>query len=123
MIPAWLAATLPITGRPAKLRTCPHCQAPTLSGLDAEKAGTRAVCDPTPINTLGEAVALMGGRPTFDLVTNGGRKELNYRSAENIGGVRRYPVVPAHVCGKPLNAFIEPIPARKVYVVPDVCPY
>ncbi len=123
MIPTWLAPTLGGTHRTARLRTCPHCQAPVLAGLDAERAGTRAVADLTPVNEMGEAIALINGRATFDLIKTGGRMELNWRDSFAIEGVRRYPVIPAHKCGQPLDVFMEAVPAKARYVVPDVCPF
>lgn len=123
MIPAWLAKTLGEHHRAARLRTCPRCGAPVLLGLDAERAGTRAAADPTPIDAMGEAMALINGRATFDLMKTGGRMELNWRDAFAIEGERRWPVVPAHSCGQPLGAFAVTIPAAKVYVIPDECPF
>jgi hypothetical protein len=121
-IPAWLTPTHAVTSRAARLRTCPKCRRPVLVGLDAERAGMRVVADPTPITALGEAIALLSKRPTFDLI-GAGKKELNYRDSFAISGDRRYPVIAQHRCGELLDAFTETIPDKARYVIPDVCPF
>jgi len=108
-IPAWLARRRGDAHRAAALRLCPSCQAPTLVGLDADVTAFTARADILPLNELGETIALLSGRPTYDLVTNGGRKELTRREEWNISGTRRYPVLAAHKCGVALNAYAAPV--------------
>jgi len=108
-IPAWLGRRIGDNHRAASLRLCPSCKAPTLVGLDADTTAFTARADVLPIDELGETIALLSGRPTYDLVTNGGRKELARREEWNIGGDRRYPVLAAHKCGVALDAHAAPV--------------
>ena len=123
MIPAWLQRVIGDVHRAAGLRTCQKCKAPILTGLDADMCALTARADPISIDALGETIALLAGRRTFDLVTANGRKELNGREEWHISAPRRYPVLPEHRCGQPLNAHALHIPAAKKYVSPDVPPY
>jgi hypothetical protein len=123
MIPTWLAATVGDIWRSARLRQCPRCGAPVLAGLDAPVAGLPVRADPTPLTALGEAAALLAGRPTFDLTDIGGRKEITHRDVEQISGTRKYVVLAAHRCGQPLHQFAEKTTAKKRYVIPDEPPF
>lgn len=123
MIPTRLEATIGDVWRSARLRTCPHCRAPILAGLDAPTAALPVRADPTPLTLLGETVALLNRRSTYDLLDAGGRKELNWRDAFAIEGARRYPVLAEHACGVSLAAFAETIPVRLRYSIPDVPPF
>ncbi len=108
-IPAWLLAKLG-PHRAAHLATC-RCGAPLICGLDADNAGWPAKCDPGPIDEIGEAIALMNGRPTYDLTGDTRRKELEYRYEWNIKRARKYPVLATHKCGAP------PLPAAPPPVI------
>jgi hypothetical protein len=123
MIPAWLEAAVGDVWRSARLRRCARCQAPILAGLDATMAAVAVRADPTPLTPLGEAAALLGGRATFDLSDVAGRKELTYRYCDQISGLRRYPVLAAHECGKSLHLFAEKRPVRSRYVIPAEPPF
>lgn len=123
MIPTWLQTHIGDTWRTATLRTCPRCGAPILTGLDAPRAGYPVKTDPTPLTVLGETVALLSRRATFDLVTIGGRKELNWRDQIMIAGPRRYPVLAEHACGQSLTQFAEQIPQRPRYRIPEELPF
>lgn len=120
MIPVWLKRTLGDTYRTATLRTCPHCHTPVLSGLDADNCAFSVRADPTPINEIGEALALLTGRRTFDLVGNASGKRLYVREEHNIKSGRRYLVFPEHRCGQSLAAHIEQTPSRPRKVKPNV---
>jgi hypothetical protein len=109
VVPAWLARRQGEAHRAAALRLCPSCQAPTLVGLDADITAHAARADVLPIDELGETIALLSGRSTYDLVTNGGRKELARREEWNISGLRRYPVLSAHKCGVALDVYAAPV--------------
>jgi hypothetical protein len=95
--------------RAATLRLCTRCRAPIITGLDADRAAITAYCDPTPLTQFGEAVALLQGRFTYDLTSCNGRKELWHRYSWNIGKFTD-PVLAAHRCGQPMNAFTAPLP-------------
>jgi hypothetical protein len=120
VVPAWLARRQGDAHRAAALRLCPACQTPTLVGLDADIAAFAARADVLPIDELGETVALLSGRPTYDLVTNGGRKELARREEWNIGGDRRYPVLAAHKCGVALDAHAVPVKQTRRKAISNV---
>ncbi|MBA9003752.1 hypothetical protein [Thermomonospora cellulosilytica] len=114
MIPAWLQRTRAgDTSRAATLRLCRKCRAPVIVGLDADRAARTAYCDPTPLTELGEAVAVMQNRRTYDLMSGPSRKELSPREADHIRKPRLYPVLAEHKCGAPLAAFAVPAPARQ----------
>lgn len=123
MIPAWLERTIGDVHRAAGLKTCPRCGAPILVGLDADRAALTAHADITTVNAVGEALALLSGRPTYDLVNTGGRKELSYRDEWNISGPRKWPVLPEHRCGASLKAHVETIAPRFAYVSPNEPPF
>ena len=123
MIPTWLANTLGDTHRSARLRRCTRCGAPILAGLDAPRAALPVRADPTPLTAVGETVALLNRRATFDLIDAGGRKELNWRDSMAISGTRRYPVLAEHACGVSLADFAEAIPVCARYLIPDSPPF
>lgn len=123
MIPTWLAHRIGDTHRAAGLRTCPRCGAPILTGLDNDTAALTARADPTPLTPLGETLALLAGRPTYNLTTTSGRKELHRRDEWHIKGERRYPVIPAHKCGAPLTQHMDSSFRRARYVCPPEPPY
>jgi hypothetical protein len=92
-IPAWLRRHLHDTGamvdgvtRRARIQTCPRCHRVVIRGLTDEPCSTLATADPTPLSNLGEALALMQGRVTYDLAYRGGRLELDDRDDFHIKG-------------------------------------
>lgn len=116
MIPTWLQSILEAKGawnadgvtRAARAGYCHSCGRVVLRGLDADRAALTAVCDPEPLNLLGEFLALSAGRPTYDLQWRS-RYELNPREPVHIrtipaGGSRQATVVAAHRCGQPIPA-------------------
>lgn len=112
--PTWLLRTTGGVTRTTRLQVCTRCHVTILTGLDADYAALTARADPTPLDRLGEVLALAAGRPTYDLAPRGGQKrQLDYRDEYRISGHRRYPVLPAHKCGQPLPAAETPTPARK----------
>lgn len=123
MIPAWLQRVRGEAMRAARLHCCPRCGAAILSGLDDDNAARTAHADPTPITALGEAVALVAGRGTYDLMTVAGRKELWRRDEWHIGGKRKWPVIPDHECGKSLAAFGDDSWVRARYTSPEIPPF
>lgn len=123
MIPAWLARRHGDTFRTAGLHLCPRCRRPTLTGLDDDTAARTAHADPAPITPLGEALAVLAGRGTYDLTAIGGKRQLWRRDQWHIAGARRYPVLAEHRCGQPLDAHAEPVARRARYVIPDTPPF
>lgn len=123
MIPAWLARRYGDAFRNAGLHPCPRCKKPILSGLDDDNAARTAHADPTPINPVGEAIALLSGRATFDLTSTNGKKQLWRRDQWHIGRRRTHPVLPEHRCGQPLDAHTEHLPPAARYAIPDQPPF
>lgn len=113
-VPQWLVRRHGGVFRTAALRTCPACKAPILSGLDDDIAARSVRADPTPIDRMGEALAVLTGRATFDLVPIEGKRQLWRRDQWHIAGKRRYPVLAEHRCGASLAEHAEPPPARAV---------
>lgn len=112
MTPTWLRRHLQHNSRAATLRLCPRCKTPTITGLDSDIAALAVRCDPTPLNAIGEAIALLGGRTTYDLASGPGRKELWPRNADHISVTRRYPVLADHQCNRSLTQYAAALPER-----------
>lgn len=92
--------------RRAQIRHCARCGLALLTGLDAEMCALEAVCDPSPLSPLGEALALVEGRRTWALHSEGGRWVLNPREedqiiAEPATSRPRQDVLRQHRCGTP----------------------
>lgn len=90
-------------GRAARVRQC-GCGLPILAGLDDEIAALEASVDPVPIGPLGEMLARIEHRATFDLRREGKRWVLDYRDYRRItarpaGSQQRVDVVREHRCG------------------------
>lgn len=103
--------------RPVVQQTCRSCAAPVLRGLDADVAGITVEVDPSPVDNLGEAVAVLTGRRTFSLrVARSDRgqvlgRQIEQRSAATIrGSVLRFPVHAEHRCDA------APLPVAEVDV-------
>ncbi len=86
---------------------CPTCHTPILAGLDAEVCAFTARTDPEPLNALGEALARIAGRNTYEIRTVGRVARLRYRNAGAITSrpagapahaLTGYDVVAAHTC-------------------------
>lgn len=124
MIPAWLQAHLEATGvadtdgvaRAIRARTCPRCHAPILTGLDADRCALAVTVDPQPTDVLGEALALVAGRDTYDLAG----LQLIHRDQWRVAGRRRHPVLADHLCNAPLPRDPNPpLPRRVVAAVTE----
>lgn len=90
--------------RRTRARLCRKCGAPVMAGLDHDRAALSVYADPTPLNALGEAMALMDDRSTYSLRYIGGRYELDHRAhwtiaAAPAGTDPRVEVLAAHKCG------------------------
>jgi len=89
--------------RRARARLC-RCGAPVMVGLDHDNCAMPAICDPAPLNALGEVQALMEGRTTYELSRILNTYVLDYRDADNIkahpaGSGALFEVLAAHKCG------------------------
>ena len=75
------------------------CGRVVLTGLDADDVAMTAVVDPEPLDVLGECVALLTGRMTYDRADEGdGRPILWMRYPHHISEPRRWPVLAEHRC-------------------------
>lgn len=138
-IPAWLERLLDAQGklnrdgisRKARAGFCRSCGQVVMRGLDADVAGLPVACDPTPLDRLGEALALLGHRETFELRWTGRTYELDHRDASKIaarpaGTARHVDVLAAHSCDSaplptdPRGPVAVPIHAAGLT---DECPY
>lgn len=84
------------------IHTCGHL---VLTGLSADTCAWPTTCDPTWLTPLGEALAAIDHRHTYDYWTtaqhlNGPRdaQRITWRPASDDGPTR---VLPQHVCGTP----------------------
>lgn len=107
MTASWLQARRAEWARAANLKPCPLCRATVLAGLDGDAAALPIRCDPTPLTQMGEAVALLQGRTTYDLLPAKTGRELHERTTHFINKPRRYLVFAAHKCNNPLTAFMQ----------------
>lgn len=120
MTAAWLRTYLETTGRAntdgigrvVRVGLCRDCGAQVVRGLDDEICAIPVTCDPTPIDTLGEALATITARRTYDLTGPARRPNLDPRRPDHIRRPRRYPVLVTHLCGQPLPADTTPAPPR-----------
>jgi hypothetical protein len=120
--PSWIQRGRGGATRAAGIRLCPKCRAPIITGLDADICAFTVRVDPTPLTPLGEAVAVLQGRTTYNLAGGPGRKELDPREAHHIEKPRRYPVLAEHRCNRPLDAFAAPAPKKERTVADDDTP-
>lgn len=108
-----------VMSRYAQTDTCRHCRAPVLTGLDEDLCAFHATTDPNPLTALGEALALLAGRRTYELRRRGeNRLGLYRRDRWQIQGRQagdQHFVVADHQCDTPpLPTIPQPaIPARE----------
>jgi hypothetical protein len=94
-----------ITSRNLRTGTCPDCGADVLTGLDADWCGLPVTLDKQPVDELGEALAVLTARRTYDVRSRGGRshsREMEERNVIRMRQRRYWPVHAVHVCGQPL---------------------
>lgn len=109
MIPPWLQRQLEAKGRwnsdgisrGIHAGRCRTCTAPVVRGLDADVAGLPVTCDPQPVDSLGEAIALVGGRGTYTLALIAGRWQVSHRDQWRIAARRADHVLASHQCDSP----------------------
>lgn len=122
-LPRWLQTPYRTGTRAARLILCPRCGAPILSGLDADWCALTARVDPTPLTEAGEALALLTGRRTYDLIGRGDERLLSLRETEHIQAPRRHPVLATHECGKSLAAYAEKTTVLSRKPAPAIPPF
>lgn len=112
--------------RAVSARVCRRCSAPVLAAIARE--GFAADADPEPLSPLGEALAVLTGRPTFALRRVRGRLELDLRDSfemrHRAAGTGTYDVVAGHACGAdPLPSARSVLPAPPTRKVHATCPF
>lgn len=79
------------------------CGAHVVYGLDDARCAWPAITDTEPLSAGGEAIAILAGRLTYNLIRTGTRIELDHRNQFKVAGSppgsRDHDVVAAHVCG------------------------
>lgn len=90
--------------RRARLRVCRSCGEHVLNGLDGIVCAFDTYCDPIPLSAFGEAVAVMQGRHTYAVHSEGGRYVLDPRDGYQIAwspaaSKKREDVLRQHRCG------------------------
>ena len=85
-------------GRSLKSGRCARCRHGVLRGWDADPPVTQWLVelDPRPISADGEALALLAGRRTFDVVSG---RAVGRDTAGQIRRPRSWPVHAQHTCG------------------------
>lgn len=86
-------------GRRAQLRPCPRCRWWTVVGLDHFRCAREVALDPVELDEVGEAIALVTGRATYELWG----REIEQRDQHKIRGGQSRPVLAAHDCAHPVT--------------------
>lgn len=115
--------------RRAHPHRCPKCGTWTVRGLDADWAAIDAICDPTALSPLGEALAYLRPPQRFQLQTYAlvryGRYELERRDAGRIAdrpaGSPRQDVLRSHVCNERPLSEPETLPSAFTVAQPCLC--
>ena len=91
-------------GRGAQARFCRRCGRVVMAGTDSPVAGITVLCDPVPLDSLGELYALVAGLSTYELRFGGGRYEIEARDQFHIAGNPPmsgvFDVLTDHRCGR-----------------------
>lgn len=119
------------SGRGVKATRCDLCHAPILTGIDADVCAFTARVDVTPLDPMGEVVAVVGGRHTYTLNRRGSTAILTRRNSSAItrqpaGGhniLTPYDVLPEHACGQPLPAHPSQLDNQAAAVVDGPPPF
>jgi hypothetical protein len=101
----------PAVSRSAQPARCPRCRGQVLAGLDADRCGLPTVVEPVPLSNVGEVLALLAGRRTYDVLAGELHERLSahLRAQPADSGV----VVAQHLCNSrplPARAFPPPLP-------------
>jgi len=83
--------------RRARTTFCDGCGAVVVRGLDDARCALVATVDPTPIGAVGEVLARLAGRETYELRWVSSRYELDHRDQFQIAG---RPPVGVHACAE-----------------------
>lgn len=98
-----------MNSRTVRARTC-KCGAAVLVGLDADWLAIQTTLDAHPLDNVGELLAVLQGRRTYDLRRTSSRgshgREMDERNAWRIANpwAMPWPVHTEHRCGQPLPA-------------------
>ena len=127
-LPAWLKDRIGApTRRNAAARRCRTCKAATLTGLDEDLCAFQATVDPTPLTPLGEALALLGGRHTYELRRSVTGVALWRRTRRRISAdiaSEQCLVVADHECySPPLPYVVVPASKKRKAISDDLPPF
>lgn len=123
-LPRWLLERLQAHPRtdPRRTRwdTCPRCAQVVLTGDDDDRTAIRATVDPTPLDLLAEAQAILTGRALYQAIP---ARTAATDHTFKLHRVSPHPqhrgpgihLLPGHVCGRPLAppALIAPDPGPR----------
>lgn len=114
----WLVERLgtPTRGRGCRHTKCIVCSSDVLAGFDEDKMAQAVVVDPTPLDTEGEALALLDKRRSYELKRHGQGLALWYRDRYDISARPASDVdivMTDHRCGAAKLPSVEIKPAPK----------
>jgi hypothetical protein len=119
-IPTWLKQRIgePTRGRGCRATKCIVCKTDVLAGFDEDVMAMPAIADPTPLSPLGEALALIEGRCSYELDRHGAGLALWLRTHWRIEAAPasdQVIVLTDHRCGAPPLPSVEIAPAAPVH--------
>jgi hypothetical protein len=111
-LPRWLKDRIgePTRGRGCRATKCLVCKSDVLAGFDDDFAARAVVVDPMPLSPLGEALALIENRRSYELGRYGAGLALSLRDHWQIAGRPASDetiVLTDHRCGAPSLPAVE----------------
>lgn len=102
---------------------CRQCRGQILTGLDEDDCAFRAAVDPTPLTALGEALALLARRRTYELRDRRLFRRDRWQIAGRQAGTQ-YLVLADHSCNSsPLPSIPLPAPEKRKEATHAVAPF
>jgi hypothetical protein len=96
--PQWVANKINTSRRAATPDTCPKCHADVLVGDDDDRCATRVRVDATPVDRLTEAIALLAGAYSAELIGHDLHRRDDFRTQSNR---HPHPIHLEHRCTPP----------------------
>lgn len=96
--PQWVANKINTSRRAATPDTCPKCHAHVLVGDDDDRCATRVRVDATPVDRLTEAIALLAGAYSAELIGHDLHRRDDFRTQSNR---HPHPIHLEHRCTPP----------------------
>ena len=120
-------------GRGVRASWCRVCGVAILSGLDADVCAFHAVVDATPLDAVGEMIALLADPPrtTYTLDRLGHAPRLTRRRAYDLqarpagmrADLKTWDVLPAHRCGGVVLPAIPSNLSEALEAITNDCPF